>query len=97
MFPAKGAHLELNEKYLAWMQGRLIEIEAEYSDENADDDKDAVLDAMLEYEGWAEEKDNFGRKVFAATPYKEGELRITVVHTKRGEIRLDIREWFEGK
>jgi len=98
MFPAKGAHLELNDRYLAWLQERLVEIDESYSDEDCEDKAfGPILDALLEYEGWTEEKDNFGRKVFASIGYKAGELRITVVHTKRGEIKLDIREWYEAK
>jgi hypothetical protein len=52
---------------------------------------------MQTVDGWQTEKDKFGTKVFAATPYKEGELRVTVVLTSRDELKLDIREWFQGK
>jgi len=100
MLPGKGAHLELNDRYLNWLQKVLEDIDICYSDEDADDKAfDPILDSLLESEmnQWTEEKDNFGRKVYVAIPYKEGELRVTVVHTKRGEIKLDIREWFEPK
>jgi hypothetical protein len=105
MFPGKGAHLVLNEQILAFVQDTLAEVRGFYSDEAHDVDPQAVLNGLLSLNettdrgdtfSWEEEKDNFGHKVLARMPYKKGELRLTVVLTKRGELKLDIREWFES-
>jgi hypothetical protein len=104
-FPGKGAHLVLNESVLGFIRDALVEIEGYYSDGAHDADPQAVLNGLLSLNEttdrtdtfrWQEEDDNFGHKVFAVRPYKKGELRITVVLTKRQELKLDIREWFES-
>jgi hypothetical protein len=98
MFPGKGVHLVLNEEIHGFLQEALSDIADCYTDEQHDSGPKQVLDSLLATDdglGWTKEKDAFGTKVFAARPYKKGELRVTVVLTKQDELRLDIREWFE--
>jgi len=92
--PGKGAHLVLNAEILEFVREALTTVDKYYSDEHHDNEPGIVIDDLLTEPGWSEEKDNFGRKAFTLMSYKEGELRVTVVHTKRGELKLDIREWF---
>ena len=99
--PGKGAHLVLNEMYQEFLARALEDIGNAYSDQAHDTDPKAVITLLTEtLEGdnrnfdWTLETDNFGIKAYASTPYKEGELRVTVVHTSRGELKLDIREWW---
>lgn len=96
MAPGKGVHLVLNEEILIWLGDVLSKIENQYSDELHDENPTEVLDRLTE-SGWTKEKDGFGTKVYAAKPYRDNELRVTVVLTKQNELRLDIREWFEPK
>jgi hypothetical protein len=96
LFPGKGAHLVLNDEILGYVRNALEDISTCYSDEQHDESPSLVVDALLESEmnTWTEEIDSFGRKVYTDKQYKEGELRITVVLTKRNELKLDIREWY---
>jgi len=101
LYPGKGAHLVLNEEILDFVRGTLEDINGVYSDEQHDESPALVIDGLLDGEimhenTWTEENDNFGRKAYASKHYKEGELRITVVFTKRGELKLDIREWYQA-
>lgn len=100
LFPGKGAHLVLNEEVLNYVRGALEDInDVYYSDAQHDESPSLVIDALLDEElthecEWTEEIDSFGRKAYADKQYKEGQLRITVVLTKRNELKLDIREWY---
>jgi hypothetical protein len=96
--PGKGAHLVLNDAVLGFLSTALSDLADQYSDEVHDKDPKAVRNALLE-EGvptliWTGVKDSFGDKVIAEMPYKKGALRVTLVLTRQGELRLDIREWF---
>jgi len=93
--PGKGAHLVLNEEILEFLMEALRIVNHDYTDALHDSEPGVVIDNLVAEEGWSEEKDNFGRKAFTHMKYKEGELRVTVVHTKRDELKLDLREWFQ--
>lgn len=98
LYPGKGAHIVMNSEYLNFLDLAMDDIAKCYSDEIHDTTPNSVivdLTSSPELElTWTGEKDNFGTKAYAATPYKKGELRVTVVLTKQNELRLDIREWF---
>jgi hypothetical protein len=102
MFPGKGIHLVLNEEYRNFVARALEDIDQCYSDDMHDEDPQQVIMALtsgdedLALGKWGYEKDNFGVKAIARTPYKNGELRVTVVLTNKGELKLDIREWYEN-
>lgn len=98
LFPGKGAHLVLNQEVLDFLRESLERIESGYSDEDHDENPAGVLDEIANAEDtpWTSSKDNFGTKLYAAMPYKEGELRVTVVLTGKNELKLDIREWYAG-
>lgn len=93
--PGKGLHAVLNQATLDLLEAALEEISLVYNDELHDAEPAAMLDVLKNVEGWDEEKDNFGRKVFKMMPYKKGALRVTVVLTKQDELRLDLREWYD--
>jgi len=101
LLPGKGAHIVLNEQILAFITEALEDVKKCYSDELHDDEPITVLDQLMDptvanrADEWYKVKDNFGTKVFAKMPYKKGELRLTVVHTKQGDLKLDLREWYE--
>jgi hypothetical protein len=100
MAPGKGVHAVLNQEVLDFVKACLEDIESCYSDEIHDSEPIDVINTLKgwdrdEDEKWSELKDNFGHKVFRIMPYKDQELRVTVVLTKQGELRLDIRQWYD--
>lgn len=66
------------------------------ADELIDEGKQAVLLRALrgKSEGWEVLKDNFGTKVYKSLPWGEGEIRVGLVLTSRGALKIDIREWY---
>jgi hypothetical protein len=96
--PGKGAHLVLNEAVMTWLSAALSDVRSVYTDELHDETPEKVITGLLAEGGrslpWASEKDTFGNKAYTSMVYKEGELRVTAVHNKRG-LSLDIREWFQ--
>jgi hypothetical protein len=107
MMPRKGVQFALNDRALAWVQNALDEINEVYSDSEHDSAPREILLKLLELrEGnpeaelmleWSTSSDKYGEKVFTSLPFKNGqyddELRVTLVLTKNGELRLDIRMW----
>lgn len=105
--PMKGAHLFVNESILCFIGAAVDEIHeaggfnGEIDARIDSDDEKGILDDLLQIDGWHEQKDRFGRKVFKARPYvvvgdqeMKGELRVGAVLT-RGQLMLDIRVWGE--
>jgi len=100
MFPGKGAHLVLNEEILNFINSCVLDVKACYTDEQHDKDPARVIAVLTDEDAtdkpWTKEKDNFGHKAYRSMPYKKGELRVTVVLTKRGELKFDVREWYKN-
>jgi pyridoxine 5'-phosphate synthase PdxJ len=46
-------------------------------------------------DGWEFEQDKYGVKMVNVLELDDGELRVAVVVNKSGELRLDIRSWFD--
>jgi hypothetical protein len=45
---------------------------------------------------WRKSKDNFGTKLYKSLAWGEGgEIRVTVVLNNRGELKLDVRYWYD--
>lgn len=102
LLPGKGAHLVLNEEINGFVLTALSDIRVCYTDEIHDADPRLAIARLLSGSAeneleltWVEENDDFGRKAIASMAYKSGELRVTVVLTKRNELKLDIREWYD--
>jgi hypothetical protein len=111
--PLRGAHLAINEAMHTFLLVALADIGCVYSDERNDVEPELVLDDLLEHEfegasdlEWQETIDDFGRKVWAATPYDTGkgdaaeaarhpgEFRVGLVIPKNKDfIMIDIRAW----
>jgi hypothetical protein len=96
--PMKGAHLVLNEKVCTFLLDSISKIDEYMDDNQVDEDPTTILKA-LEKEGWTAESDSFGQKRYTSMVYpvgpagQVGELRVTVVLTKRGGLNVDIRPW----
>src|SRR5207245_2649969 len=91
--PGKGCHAVLNTAVVEFIIRAMDELAEIYTDERHDSDAKGVVADLARRPGWHAEKDNFGTKAILATSYPDGEFRITVVLTKRGELKLDIRPW----
>lgn len=98
LFPGKGSHLVMNEEILTFVAGVTAKINEYYTDGLHDEDPEKLLDMLSDDPDftWTSAKDSFGNKLYASMPYKEGELRVTVVLTKGNELKLDVREWYAG-
>jgi hypothetical protein len=108
--PGKGLHHTLTQEVLDFASRALENITDQYSDKIHDGSPKDVLDDLVDHgdfsiqpeEGpdvqfrWEREKDDFGDKAFVEMPFQEGALRITVVLTKKNELKLDIRSWYQA-
>lgn len=100
MMPGKGAHLDCTQKSMAFLLGTMTEVLGYYNEAGGDENIDEgnglkFVRGLSEQEGWSLEKDNFGVKVYKSIPWGNDEYRVTVVHNSRGEIKLDVRVWYE--
>jgi hypothetical protein len=57
--------------------------------------KESVMDTEAETpQHWHYVSDNFGKKLYTSMVWKSGEYRLTVVLTDNGDLKLDVREWY---
>jgi hypothetical protein len=106
--PGKGLSQVLTEEVITFLKEAIDEIDRFYTDEAHDEGPRAVLDQIMEDKRriwpagvdeepcvWQREKDSYGDKVFVQMPFQEGALRVTLVLTKKDELRVDLRYWFD--
>lgn len=80
----------------------------ELEDEN--DDRNALNDLIdkgksIQYlkdlrgsaQGWTPAQDTYGTKLYKSLPWNDGEMRVTVVLTKQGSLKVDVRFWFDAE
>ena len=106
--PGKGAHLDLTEETLDFFHNVFTDLWNAAGDGTAEDNP--TLDTLIDSgEGmqylkdvsapathWVKSKDNFGTKLHKALPWGDGgEIRVTVVLNTRGELKIDMRYWFD--
>jgi hypothetical protein len=101
--PMKGFHGMLNQELLDFFWDVRKEVDDVYTDAEAEENPDAIIDALCQLPGWIHEKDRFGNKAYRTTTYPASvpplntdELRITVVHPsgkRSGALYLDVRAW----
>lgn len=99
--PLKGFHQVLTEDVLHFLQSCLEDVQSCYSDDRHDGEPKAVLHDLLalgdatseESDIWFSAKDRFGEKAIRWMPWRETELRFTVVLTSKNELRIDARCW----
>jgi hypothetical protein len=96
---AGGVHVMANAKLLAFLKGALTTIGEVWTDDVADKHPERILQ-RLEGVGWVRAKDSYGSKAImsmsypASTPPREtDEIRVTVILSKAGALKLDIRLW----
>jgi surface antigen len=108
--PGKGLNLLVNEQIFSWQLSALETLQDAYEngaggDCAQDEDPKKVFDTIVsalkpgpehrDYQ-WHLEQDDFGQKLYCERPYPDGTLRVTLVLTKKKELRLDIRAWYDG-
>jgi hypothetical protein len=97
--PGKGFMGIANEESLEFLHEAINDVHAAYlnagGDSTHDEDPRLILKELLTKEGWSPENDTFGKKAFKSIPVGEGAYRVTLVLTKNGDLRLDVRSWFD--
>jgi hypothetical protein len=105
----KGAHLDLTQETLEFFfnaftdlwnaagEGTDTENGEPSIDELIDDGKGMqfLKDVNSSATHWKKAQDNFGTKLYKALPWQDGEMRVTAVHNKRGELKVDVRFWYD--
>jgi hypothetical protein len=95
--PLKGTTFPLNEASAAWIAETLHDLRTYFRDDIATDHPEDVLDMLERNCGWKRTEDEYGKKAYNETPCNMGAriidpvLRVTVVLTRHGELRVDIR------
>lgn len=97
--PGKGFFGIASEDTLAFLAEALREVTEAYEegggDAGHDEEPKNILKALLSTDGWTAENDRFGKKAFKSIPVGEGAYRVTLVLTAKGELKIDIRNWFD--
>lgn len=95
--PGKGLHSYINQEVLDFLMKNLAEVSQFYDDHQADEDSRVIFQALRSgaQPEWNYEDDSFGKKLWIGIPHAQGELRFTIVLSKKGELKLDIRAWYE--
>jgi hypothetical protein len=107
--PGKGCHLDLTQETLEFINEAVTDLwnaagvgtkeEPEFPslDELIDSDNGIqyLKDVPYSATHWKKSKDNFGTKLYKALDWNDGEIRVTVVLNARGELKLDIRFWYD--
>lgn len=93
--PGKGIHMTLDFDTLEFIRLAVEEIWNAAPDDE-DPTKTILEDLRGSATGWTLTKDNFGTKLYKVNEIDDAnQLRITVVVNKAGEVKLDIRTWFD--
>lgn len=97
--PGKGGHFHLNADTLEFFTNVFTLLNDELGEdlnERLDNDEETEIFKELKAKGsWEFQKDKFGQKLYREFPWQDGAYRITVVLNNRGELKLDVREWFD--
>ena len=95
MKPGKGLRADLSEGTIEFINDSIVEV-GEALDIFFHDD--TCTDITVELEsiyGWDREEDSYGKKAYASHGDDVHEIRVTVIETFKGDLKLDIREWYE--
>jgi len=109
--PGKGAHLDLTEETLDFLQGCFTDIwqAAVVGEEAAERSGETPLDELIDSGNgmqflkdinasathWKKAQDKFGVKLYKALEWGDGEIRVTVVLNGQGALKVDVRYWFD--
>lgn len=91
--PGKGVRVTVDRDVATFLEDAMAELnEATYhhihNDENA-------IDHLYVHFDWDKESDQYGEKATKSIELDNGnELRIALVATPKGDLKVDIREWY---
>lgn len=98
----KGLQLHLTEDMIEWLTATMDEVRTAFGSEatyiQLDEGEMALRARLGHVEGWFFESDKFGKRMVAS--YSEDgedssdELRVAVIVTARGDLKLDVRTWY---
>ena len=95
--PGKGLRADLadlSEGFVEFLYDQIAEVREALDTFFHDDScKDITLELEQNYD-WDREEDSFGKKAFASYGDDVHEIRVTVIETPKGDLKLDIREWY---
>lgn len=95
--PLKGTTFPLNEASATWIAEVLHDLRTYVNDEILALHPEDVLEMLERQCGWKRIEDEYGKKAYNETPCNMGArvidpvLRVTVVVTRHGDLRVDIR------
>jgi hypothetical protein len=94
--PGKGIRANLTEEFTDYLVEQLGELREALDTFNRDDE---CTDLTLELEGnydWDRIEDSYGKKAWTAYGDNTHEIRVSVIETPKGDLKIDIREWYDG-
>jgi hypothetical protein len=97
--PGKGVHVELEEELADWLTDVLHDVYGSFGTSATyirPEEATEELQSRLSGADWEYTSDSYGDKMSNAYKLQNGqELRVSVVVNRKGELRLDIRTWFD--
>lgn len=98
--PGKGFHGTITEEVLEFLADALGDIRDAYVENGGPELVDGgeafkVHNLIKSYSSdWHETKDKFGKKLYREIPWQGGAHRVTVVLNSSGELKIDVRHWY---
>lgn len=100
--PGKGAHFTVTEEVLNFVADTVDDIRNVYVDNDGAELVDSgeafkVFNLVKSSDDWTEAKDKFGKKLYREIDWQGGAYRVTLVLNSHGELKLDIRYWYDSE
>jgi hypothetical protein len=98
--PGKGFHGTVTSEVLNFLADAINDVREAYVDGGGTelvDEGEAfkVLNLVTGFSsGWTSTKDKFGKKLYREIDWQGGSYRVTVVLNSHGELKIDIRQWY---
>lgn len=97
--PGKGVQFPLTDETADWLSDVMYAVYEAFGTHTAyirEYEAEQELRSRLSEGDWTYSKDSYGHKMTIAYEFDDGsELRVAVVVNVKGELRLDIRTWFD--
>lgn len=98
--PGKGLRIPLDAGLADWLtevMGNIAD-EIEMAAKSRTAESAVVTEPEGELSDWESDSDKYGSKVSTSYDLESGgQVKVTVIATPEGKLRLDIREWFQVK
>jgi hypothetical protein len=108
--PGKGFYGDLTTESMDWLTQCVDEVWDAYGTNGDTEYGEDGFEGAIKFlkhlhgsaTGWKQEKDNFGTKLYKELAWGEQangtpiKYRFTVVASTRGELKFDLRQWYEA-